>query len=256
MCTVTYIPLAENSGFTLTSNRDEKVFRPTLPPVIAWYDKVKVACPKDAKAGGSWIAVNENCRTCCLLNGAFRAHQKQKHQTWSRGQIVMALASSMMDAQAFFLSAQLQHVEPFTMVTIDQVHDQNRSLSEFVWDGTRKHFRTLDKNTAYIWSSATLYSEENRNERKLWFDAFIAKSGDDVIPEKIFDFHTGKHTDDRTLNLMMKREGGLRTVSVTQVTGHDRSIKMKYYDLLQKEQYEVELAEERKKIIDCDLQPL
>lgn len=255
MCTVTYIPAAENRGFTLTSNRDEKVFRPTKPPAIAWYNHIKVAFPQDAKAGGSWIAISEKGRVCCLLNGAFTSHQKQEHHTKSRGKIVIELASTALDVGTLFKSTELQNVEPFTMVVIEQAHGQI-ILSEFVWDGKQKYYRELDKNTAYIWSSATLYNAESRHERKSWFDGFIANSGDDVSPEKILDFHTSKHTDDHALNLMMKREGGLKTVSVTQVTGHDESVKMKYWDLMQKEQYEVEFVVERKKIVDYDLQSL
>ncbi len=253
MCTVTYIPAAGNSGFSLTSNRDEKLFRPTLSPVIGWHNDIKVAFPKDEKAGGSWIAINENGRTCCLLNGAYGAHQKQELHTRSRGKIVLELVSSRLDEVAFFQSLELKNVEPFTMVTIQQEDGQIERLSEFVWDGKQKHFRELDKTTAYIWSSATLYDAEARQTRKAWFDAFIAKSGNDVSPEKILDFHTGKHTKDHSLNLIMKREGGLRTVSVTQVTGQKSATRMQYSDLLKGEQYAVELAPKRQEIIDYDL---
>ncbi len=253
---MTYIPSAGHSSFVLTSNRDERVFRPTLPPVIGWLNDIKVAFPTDTKAGGSWIAINENGRTCCLLNGAYAAHQKQEHHTRSRGQIVLELASSRLDEVTFFQSIELKNVEPFTMVTIQQECKQVVRLSEFVWDGNQKHFRELDKTTAYIWSSATLYSEKNRHERKLWFDAFIAKSGDDVSPEKILDFHTAKHSKDHSLNLIMKRKGGLRTVSVTQVTGQNSTTRMQYSDLLIGEEYTVELAQKRQEIIDYELQSL
>jgi len=59
MCTVTYIPSTEENGFVLTSNRDEKEFRPTSPPEIYAYGNCKLVYPRDEQAGGSWIAINE-----------------------------------------------------------------------------------------------------------------------------------------------------------------------------------------------------
>ncbi|NJN26754.1 MAG: NRDE family protein [Cyclobacteriaceae bacterium] len=67
MCTVSYIPASDNSSFALTSNRAEKVFRPTLPPVVTWHNGTKLAFPRDEKAGGSWIAINEDGRVCCPI---------------------------------------------------------------------------------------------------------------------------------------------------------------------------------------------
>lgn len=91
MCTVSYIPKKSAGGFVLTSNRDEKVFRPTIPPLLYELGETKLGFPKDEKAGGSWIAANNNCRLCCLLNGAFVAHEKKPHHTQSRGTILVEL---------------------------------------------------------------------------------------------------------------------------------------------------------------------
>lgn len=87
MCTVTYIPPSHDNDFILTSNRDEKVHRPTFHPRIYNIRGTEVCFPKDAVAGGSWIAANDRGRLCCLLNGAFTPHEKQSIHTSSRGKV-------------------------------------------------------------------------------------------------------------------------------------------------------------------------
>jgi uncharacterized protein with NRDE domain len=232
MCTVTYIPPTEERGFILTSNRDEKEFRPTISPATYLHNDIKLAYPKDEKAGGSWIAVNENNKVCCLLNGAFVAHQKQEFHTLSRGTILLEFTASDLTVHEFFASKELRNVEPFTIVTIEQTKQKIEKLTEFVWDGRDKHFRQLDKNTQYIWSSVTLYNDEHRKLRKEWFAKFYAEFKNKITPEKILSFHSGEHTSDNSINVIMQREGGLKTVSITQVSPENGQLKMSYTDLL------------------------
>jgi hypothetical protein len=232
MCTVTYIPPSKSNDFILTSNRDEKDFRPTIPPEIYHLNGINTGFPKDTKAGGSWIAANENGRLCCLLNGAFVAHQKQEYHKTSRGKILLEIASSKMEVEKFIKTLQLENVEPFTLVIIEQNNEKISSFSEFVWDGKEKHFRELDIETPYIWSSVTLYNEEHRTMRKEWFSRFLEESERDISPEKVFSFHSGSHSNDNSVNVVMKREGGLKTVSITQVIPQNGKLFMRYVDLI------------------------
>ena len=71
MCTVSFIPVS-NEHIILTSNRDERVNRATLPPVAEVVEDTTVFFPKDEEAGGTWFAAGDNGRVCCLLNGAFK----------------------------------------------------------------------------------------------------------------------------------------------------------------------------------------
>ncbi|MGM0651116.1 MAG: NRDE family protein, partial [Bacteroidota bacterium] len=66
MCTVTYIPSLQGNSFVLTSNRDEKEYRPTMPPEVYTYDNCKLVFPRDEEAGGSWIAVSDKGNINCL----------------------------------------------------------------------------------------------------------------------------------------------------------------------------------------------
>jgi len=241
MCTVTYIPPIEERGFILTSNRDEKEFRPTIPPELYKHLGIQVGFPKDTKAGGSWIAVNENGRLCCLLNGAYRAHIKEPFYSISRGNVLLQLSSSTMSVEAFFKNDTLANVEPFTIVTIEQKNAAIHNFSEFVWDGKEKHFRELDKNNPYIWSSVTLYSEEHRKMRKEWFTRFFQEFKNDISPDNVFGFHSGKHTNDNSINVIMQRDGGLKTVSITQITPNNGKLVMRYSDLLNNSNHELEI---------------
>lgn len=241
MCTVTYIPLGRNNNFILTSNRDEKVFRPAIAPAIYETGDVRICYPKDSKAGGSWIAMNNRGRVCCLLNGAFEAHQKQDFHTLSRGEIPLELASSLLEAQEYFIGKDLSGVQPFTLVTIDLDISQIKDFSEFIWDGDTKHFRELDHKKPYIWSSVTLYSKENRNLRKEWFNRFLLNAADAISSEKVFEFHSGTHTTDREINVVMEREGGLQTLSITQIVPDGNHLTMKYSDLIENTFSEIKL---------------
>jgi len=241
MCTVTYIPSSKDNGFILTSNRDEKHFRPTTPPEIYNQNGINVGFPKDAKGGGSWIAANEKGRLCCLLNGAFVAHKKQSFHTHSRGSVLLQLASSPSNVEDFFNEMVLTPVEPFTIVTIDHVKGQILGFNEFIWDGTETHFRELDVNTPYIWSSVTLYNKEHQRSRKEWFLKFCKEQKDQISPDKAFSFHSGSHTSDQSVNVVMKREGGLKTVSITQVIAGKNKHLMKYTDLLNHTNHQLEI---------------
>lgn len=231
MCTVSYIPQKDNEGFVLTSNRDEKLFRATKVPQIYRMGETKVCFPKDEKAGGSWIATSENERLCCLLNGAFEAHQKKSFYAESRGKVLTELASSNLNSFDFFQYKNLQEIEPFTIVTIDNKDGQIYNFSEFIWDGSTPHFRELNPNESYIWSSVTLYSPEHRKLRKQWFAQFLKNINGNLSSENIFDFHAGTHTKDNSINVVMERNGGLKTVSITQVFPKKGKLRMNYFDL-------------------------
>ena len=239
MCTVTYIPPYGSNNFILTSNRDEKEFRPTIPPAIYMHIGKRLGYPKDEKAGGTWVAVNDKGKVCCLLNGAFTAHQKQEFHTVSRGTILLEFTTSDLTVHEFFAAKELENVEPFTIVAMEQNNDVINNLTEFVWDGRDKHFRQLDKNTPYIWSSVTLYNEGYRILRKEWFKRFYTEFSNSITPDKVLSFHSGSHTNDNSINVIMQREGGLKTVSITQVIPEKGKLIMRYADLLNNSNYQL-----------------
>lgn len=231
----------EGGGFVLTSNRDEKVFRPTIAPEIYTIGEKKVGFPKDVQAGGSWIAMNEHGRLCCLLNGAFVAHEKKPHYAQSRGAVLLELVSSEQSAFDFFQEKDLSAIEPFTTITLAQQCGRIRHFSEFIWDGKSKHFRELNQKLAQIWSSVTLYNSENRELRNRWFERFINENAGNISPERILAFHSDTHTSDQSIDVVMERDGGLKTVSITQVVPVEGKLRMNYIDLQTKTNQEIDL---------------
>jgi hypothetical protein len=235
MCTVSYIPPRNGEGFILTSNRDERMHRETAVPGLFTVGDVQLCFPKDLQAGGSWIAANNEGRLACLLNGGFEPHEKKTIHTYSRGKVLIDLVSSRQDPMVFFSYADLTLTEPFTVVSIDL--DEGGSISgfvEFVWDGSGKYMKNLDPDLPRLWSSVTLYLAAERKLRKVWFDRFLQEQGINITPELVLAFHSGRHTADERINLVMQRDKELKTVSITQVTPDKGNYSMKYDDLVGK----------------------
>lgn len=231
MCTVSYIPGKKRGEFVLTSNRDEKSYRPTIAPQIYEFGNKNLGFPKDVQAGGSWIAVNNKGRICCLLNGAFVAHQKKIFYAQSRGKILIDLAASDLSPIHFFQEKILSDIEPFTIITLEKEKDQIISFSKFIWDGNKKHIRELNPDEPFIWSSVTLYEAEHRKLRYDWFTKFLQENKTNITSENILTFHTDTHTNNSSINVVMEREEGIKTVSVTQVFPENGEYIMKYLDL-------------------------
>jgi hypothetical protein len=197
--------------------------------------------PKDSLAGGSWISANKNGRTVCLLNGAFVPHKRKSKYAQSRGNILIELASFNNNPEQYFEKKDLSEIEPFTIITVEKSKNEISHLSEFIWDGNKKYFKILDQSKPYIWSSVTLYSEKHREMRKEWFNGFIKKINGSVSSGNILEFHSAKHIEDDSINVIMQREGDLKTVSITQIIAGNTVTKMKYFDLHNNNKTEVVL---------------
>src|SRR5690349_5416050 len=146
MCTVTFIPLKDT--IILTSNRDEKYSRKqALPPQQFEHNGGGIIYPKDADAGGTWIAMNEDGNAAVLLNGAFVKHVPMPPYNKSRGQVLLELIQTDRPARSF-MRADLFNIEPFTLVIVD-----NQCLYECRWDGSKKYCNQLPVYRPHVWSS-------------------------------------------------------------------------------------------------------
>src|SRR6266446_1053883 len=118
MCTVSFIRVRDK--YFITSNRDEKHSRkPAIPPAIYKFEKGKLIFPKDADAGGSWIALHENGNAAVLLNGAFEKHISRPPYNQSRGKIFLNVISDERPVRQFH-NLDLFNIEPFTVIMIDE----------------------------------------------------------------------------------------------------------------------------------------
>jgi uncharacterized protein with NRDE domain len=223
MCTVTFVPTGDN--LYITSNRDEKNWRPSaVAPAITEFPSGSILFPKDPHGGGTWIAAHENGNALVFLNGGFVAHSPQPPYRKSRGLILLDLLDSS-SAINSFMAINLNNIEPFTAVLWE-----DQLLFECRWDGKRKHQRDLNGNKPYIWSSATLYDETVINKRRSWFEQWL-KSNHQPDGPAIMHFHQFTGDGDQHNDLLMNREGKVRTVSVTQLQLSPSGTLMQYLDL-------------------------
>ncbi|MEL4456218.1 NRDE family protein [Lutimonas vermicola] len=222
MCTVTFLPLADE-GFVLTSNRDVGYQREkALYPKTFVEDGVSLQYPKDGKAGGTWIGTSRDNRLICLLNGGFENHKRKASYPKSRGLIVkeLLIAESFKDN---CLQIDLKNIEPFTLVVVDW--KEKRKLYEFVWDGEQRFLKELDQSP-HIWSSSTLFTSEMKNMRREWFAKWLEQ--DEKSPRSILEFHSEAGIGDPETDVVLKREK-VGTVSITQVVKSNEQIEMSYF---------------------------
>ncbi len=231
MCTVTYIPTS--SGFYLTSSRDEKNTRPTLFPQKYEIDGQELFFPKDEEKGGTWIGINRNGRASCLLNGAFKNHEKADKYSKSRGLILIESLLSP-DSIDFIENAELINVEPFTLLLFSFPNTRMLNAYELRWDGKMRYSKILDLNSPQIWSSATLYDEIIIKKREILFENWIDEHVE-FEDKRIFEFHSQKHDLNITEDIRMKRNNELMTLSISQVCATTQGVQFNYFDLIKNE---------------------
>ena len=118
MCTVSFVNV--NNKIIITSNRDEKIIRPSaIPPKNYNINGKNVIFPKDPKAGGTWYVVDEKGTVLVLLNGADEKHQVEPLYRKSRGLIVLELISEN-SPKDFWNKIDLENIEPFTLVLFQE----------------------------------------------------------------------------------------------------------------------------------------
>ena len=221
MCTVSYVPLG-SGHFILTSNRDENPERVTIEPGketnIVQSDSI--ICPKDSKAGGSWIGMSTNGKVACLLNGAFIKHKHIPPYRKSRGLVLMDYFQAN-SAIEYHNKVDLNGIENFTLLMLE-----NGMVYEFRWDGEEKFFQLKDESESHLWSSCTLYPEEVAEQKNEKFHHWIEKI-ESPNAEEIAFFHGLNNAEGFLLELPM-----VKTVSITSIEKTPTHIQMDYHDLL------------------------
>lgn len=229
MCTVTFIPLKDR--VVLTSNRDEKSNRQTISPKIHQFIGTKLLYPKDKQAGGTWFVAREDGTVIILLNGAFENHPKKTKYAKSRGLVLLEVIKAE-NPLKFYKKMNLEGIEPFTLIYYFE-----NNLVEMKWDEVQKHICNLNVTKNYIWSSVTLYSKDQTEIKRQWFNNFIDETHT-VNENKILNFHQKTESKNKEYGLLINRKNGLKTVSVTQISIQNNAIKMKYVDVENTEIFE------------------
>jgi len=232
MCTVSYIPLNQQD-FILTSSRDEALTRkPATPPQrIAIADKT-IFCPIDKEKEGTWIATSNCAYTLCLLNGAFLAHKQGGIYKRSRGMIIKDFFT-FENKKDFLSNYEFSDFEPFTLLIVQNI--PQLEITELRWDGNELFVIEKDANTAMIWSSSTLYSDEMVCMRKKWFETW-QKSEKIVSSAETLKFHLYAGEGDPQTNVQMKR-ASIQTVSITAIEKNATNFRMLYKDIIADKEY-------------------
>ncbi|PKB17317.1 NRDE family protein [Flavobacterium sp. 5] len=229
MCTVSFV--CTNDKIIITSNRDEKIVRPSAIPPKNYVLKGKnIIYPKDSKAGGTWYVVDENGTVLVLLNGADEKHEVQLPYRKSRGQIVLEMISSV-SPKEFWEQIDLDNIEPFTLVLF-----QDKRLFQLRWNGIEKSKVDLDTNKNYVWSSSTLYSKEIREQRSNWFYTFLDNNLE-ITEDKMLHFHQYTEIDDMEHGLVINRNNEMKTLSITQSVIEKNKVVIHHLDLIADKEY-------------------
>lgn len=231
MCTVSFV--YANHSFLLTSNRDEKITRPSaIEPKIYQTATKKIIYPKDAKAGGTWFVVDEFGNTIILLNGGKTKHIPKDKYRLSRGIIVLDLMASNAIV-ATWKTIDLTDIEPFTLLVLENKHP-----FQLQWNGEEKSTVELDIHQTYIWSSSTLYTPDIQQQRAEWFAQFMNEN-QEISAEKMKFFHKNTEPKDEKNGLIINRDNVYKTLSVTQTVITGDSILINHSDLIQNEEYSI-----------------
>lgn len=231
MCTVSFV--YANDSFLLTSNRDEKITRPSaIEPKIYQIENKKIIYPKDAKAGGTWFVVDEFGNAIILLNGGKTKHIPKEKYRLSRGIIVLDLIASD-SIVSKWETIDLTDIEPFTLVVLE-----NKQPYQLQWSGEEKSTEILEVNQNYIWSSSTLYSSEIQQQRADWFAQYM-KENTEISAEKMKVFHKNTEPKDAKNGLIINRDNLLKTLSVTQAVISGNSVSVNHSDLIQNKEYAI-----------------
>lgn len=220
MCTVTFFK-NEKGEAILTSNRDEKIHRPTIAPQIYTNENVKSIYPKDEVAEGTWISVDENQALYCLLNGGFQKHISTGNYKKSRGLIILDLIK-IGNFDSFYQNYEFKGLEPFTLIVF-----QKEKLYELKWDSENTYLKKLSLDDHYIWSSATLYSKEESTLKSKWFNRLFEVKPPTV--QAVLNIHNSSENEK---GFLLEKDDLTKTVSISQMVISNKKSSFYYLDLL------------------------
>jgi uncharacterized protein with NRDE domain len=224
MCTVSFVNV--NGKIIITSNRDEKVIRPSaIPPKDYTINGKNIIFPKDPKAGETWFVVDVDGTVLALLNGADEKHKVQLPYRKSRGLIVLDIISSA-SPKDFWHEIDLEIIEPFTLILF-----QNNELFQLRWNGNQKETKALDINKYHVWSSSTLYPKEIRDKRSDWFYTFL-QTNPQISETEMLRFHRYTEEENQENGLVINRNEEMKTLSITQSIIEKNKVAILHYDLI------------------------
>jgi hypothetical protein len=165
-----------------------------------------------------------------LINGAEEKPEVKLPYRKSRGLIVLDIISSE-SPKDFWSQIDLENIEPFTLILY-----QNNQLFQLRWNGNQKESISLDLNKKHIWSSATLYPKEIRAKRSDWFYTFLDQNLA-ISETELLNFHRYTEEGNQENGLVINRQEGMKTLSITQCAIENNKVVILHSDLIAKEDF-------------------
>ncbi len=226
MCTVTYIPLADD-GFIITQSRDEVPSRSALAPQRYLINSNSVIYPKDTASNGTWMA-SSNQFTLCLLNGGFEKHIPKPPYRQSRGLIIPHFFEYA-SVSAFLENYSFDNLEPFTLLIFS--HPSNEKSMALTFDGVQLHRSSIHHRAPHIWSSATLYPSLAHTAKINLFSNWLTAQKNTIEQAAIIHLHHYKSTQNDSF---VFNRNGVKTTSITSVQLKMNQRLICYEDLIAK----------------------
>jgi len=223
MCTVTYLPMPDG-GYLLGTNRDERPHRgQAQAPSLRVLGDRQVLAPIDGDAGGTWVALDDQGRSLCLLNGDKKPAAKPPTDPRSRGLLVLDLMS---DASVDGVTSQLLSwamskdlpYRTFKLLSIERDPALRARLLE--WNGRELVVRQLTSPSLVV--SSTYETDAVTARRRQSFTRLVSRleEGETTTwSEELATWHSGHRPggdDGDAYSICMHRDDA-HTVSRTQV---------------------------------------
>jgi hypothetical protein len=198
MCTVSW--RRGRDGYDLFFNRDElNVRAPESPPVRLSHDGVDYLAPRDGARGGTWLLVNANGVTVCLLNDY--TNPWRPTEALSRGEIVQACAAVKTAAEvaATIRAQRLERTEPFHVLALAP----SAGPLLLRWDGVRLD-ETSGAAVSVPLSSSSFASAEVIDARVRRFSASVRETAAPEIAE-LAAYHRQHDPQAGAYSVLMRR---------------------------------------------------
>ena len=221
MCTLSWLVNAQ--GYEVFFNRDEQRSRVKAEPPA--YDTVTDSImPIDPQGGGTWIAVNANGITLCLLNNYQAAAQIKKGNHKSRGSLIPLLLEFKTHDEILqcLYRIEMKDYLPFWLCIFP--HDfkkDNESIDCYKWDGD---VLTVDKPEQPVVSSAVSLTEVQQKRGSLFNKTMKSISN----TEKHLSYHSSHLPEKGKFSVCMHREDA-HTQSLSHIVVGDTII-FRYQD--------------------------
>lgn len=229
MCTVTFFPLDQNSYY-LSTNRDELISRKkALPPKIGFKNDKMFIRPIDGDKGGTWIAVNNQRLSLCIMNW-YQAYEKLPENSGieynTRGNIIHKLidSDSLSVCTQRLREEELGRYQPFQLIGI-QINPMK--IKRWQWNGKELQINN-ESIEQKIWVSAGLEYDEVLKKRKEVFQRFLQES-DEITLQLVKKIHASQLPEPGKYAISMSTPKA-HTVSNTIITSRPGFVKLHYLD--------------------------